>query len=431
MKRFFPVCLAFLTMAGCAVQKQKPGVDDSEVSRILNVLASDEMEGRATFTKGIEKAADFISSEFQKIGLQPYQEDSYRQTFSLTRMTPGALEVTLDGKEIPAEKVFISSTSKGLNWNSNPQVKIHVIAEGEEFAARFRSINNTREDAIVVIDPSFSSLFDNYKRILSRERTLQANQVGGHSVVFVLGSTKPTAFRVSFTNIINEAPLSNVIGVLPGKTRPEEIVVFSAHYDHIGILEAVGQDSIANGADDDASGVTAVISLAKYYKALNNNERTLLFVCFTGEEMGMLGSKYFSTNMDAEKVIAMVNIEMIGKDSKFGENALYVTGFEASNLAKLMQENVKGTEFAFHPDPYPTQNLFYRSDNASLAAVGVPAHTFSTVQIEKDQYYHTVKDEVSTLNVKNIVASIKAIAVGAQGLVSGKDTPTRVAKLMP
>jgi hypothetical protein len=429
MKRLLPLSLACLFLASCAVKKSTPSIDDADVARILNVLASDDMEGRATFTRGIEKAATFISDEFTKIGLQPYENGSYRQTFHLTRLRPGQLEVSLDGQNIPSEDVFINSTAKGIQWNANPQVKIHQIKQGEEFASRLRSINNAKEDAIVMVDPSFKDLFQFYKRNLSRERVVQPSQVGGHSVVFVLADAQPKSFKVTFQNHIEEAPLFNVVGVLPGKSKPEEIVIFSAHYDHIGIQPAVGQDSIANGADDDASGTTAVISLAKYYKALNNNARTLLFVCFTGEEMGMLGSKYFSTNIDPEKVVAMVNIEMIGKESRFGENAMYVTGFDASNLAKLMQEHLKGSAFAFHPDPYPTQNLFYRSDNATLAELGVPAHTFSTVQIEKDIHYHKVTDEVSTLNIKNIVSSIKAIATGAKGLVEGTDTPSRVAKL--
>src|SRR5690606_22892910 len=122
----------------------------------------------------------------------------------------------------------------------------------------------------------------------------------------------------------------------------------------------------------------------------------------------------------------MINIEMIGKDARFGPNSLYVTGYDQSNLAKIMQRNVENTDFAFHPDPYPTQNLFYRSDNASLAALGVPAHTFDTVQIDQDRYYHTVKDEVETLAIENIVSSIRAIAIGAKTIVSGEDTPSRV-----
>src|SRR5690606_30355341 len=177
-----------------------------------------------------------------------------------------------------------------------------------------------------------------------------------------------------------DLPMFNVAGIIPGKSKADEFVVFSAHYDHIGILEAVDQDSIANGADDDASGTTAMIELARYYKKLNNNQRTLIFVAFTAEEIGMYGSKHFSSHINPGQVTAMINIEMIGKDSKFGPNSLYITGYDASDLGKLMQENLKGTSFTFHPDPYKTQNLFYRSDNAVLAALGVPAHTFSTSQ---------------------------------------------------
>src|SRR5690606_1900605 len=286
------------------------------------------------------------------------------------------------------------------------------------------------KDAIVVIDTSYASLFNRYRGFLMRERVSQEqNTSPTPSVVYVLANDIPTSFRVAFTNTIEEQPLFNVIGMLPGKSKPHEYVIFSAHYDHIGILDAVDQDSIANGADDDASGVSAVISLANYYKKRDDNARTLLFVAFTAEEIGLVGSKYFSTQINPEEVVAMINIEMIGKDARFGPNSLYVTGYDQSNLAKIMQQNVENTDFAFHPDPYPTQNLFYRSDNASLAAVGVPAHTFSTVQIERDQNYHTVKDEVETLNIQNIVSSIEGIALGIESIVKGKDTPRRVPRL--
>ncbi|MFD2144346.1 M28 family peptidase [Mucilaginibacter antarcticus] len=90
---------------------------------------------------------------------------------------------------------------------------------------------------------------------------------------------------------------------------------------------------------------------------------------------------------------------------------------------------MEGTAFKFHPDPYPEQQLFYRSDNATLARLGVPAHSISTDQIDTDKLYHSVKDEFSSLDVSNIVATIKAIALSSRGIVSGKDTPTRVAKL--
>ena len=84
----------------------------------------------------------------------------------------------------------------------------------------------------------------------------------------------------------------------------------------------------------------------------------------------------------------------------------------------------------FHPDPYPSQNLFYRSDNATLAALGVPAHSISTVQIDGDKLYHTVKDEYESLDAENILATIKGIAKSAISIVKGIDTPTRIPKLV-
>src|SRR5690606_27531610 len=129
---------------------------------------------------------------------------------------------------------------------------------------------------------------------------------------------------------------------------------------------------------------------------------------FTAEEIGGFGSQYFSSKLDPARVMAMFNIEMIGKQAKFGKNPAFITGFERSDFGEILQKDLKGTAFRFYPDPYPEQQLFYRSDNATLAALGVPAHTISTCQIDTDKFYHTVDDELETLDVKNIVATIKA-----------------------
>lgn len=424
--------LVLCILAGCAArQSPQQVIDTSEVKRVLHALAADDMQGRAVFTPGLERAADFIAAEFAKIGLEPFtDEPNFRQTFEVVRIMPATWEVTFDGVEIPNDHVIVSSNRPGVNWNTDPDVSLTRIETGDDFAQRFRETATGTKDAIVVIDTSFTNLFNRYRGFLMRERINQEQGVTPTpSIVYVLGNDIPTSFRVSFTNAIEEQPLFNVVGMLPGNSKPHEYIIFSAHYDHIGILDPVGQDSIANGADDDASGVSAVVSLARYYKKRNDNARTLVFVTFTAEEIGLVGSKYFSTQIHADEVVAMINIEMIGKDSRFGPNSLYVTGYHQSDLAEIMQRNVENTSFTFHPDPYPTQNLFYRSDNASLAALGVPAHTFATVQIDQDHYYHTVKDEVETLAIENIVSSIQAIALGARSIVTGEDTPMRVPKL--
>lgn len=220
-------------------------------------------------------------------------------------------------------------------------------------------------------------------------------------------------------------PANNVIGVLPGKSLPNDYVIFAAHYDHLG-LNNDGDDKVYNGANDDASGVTAVIALAKYFKELNNNERSIIFVLFTGEEVGGFGSAFFSDKISPERVMAMFNIEMIGTESKWGRNSAYITGFEKSNFGTILQQNLKGTAFNFYPDPYPAEKLFYRSDNARLAALGVPAHTISTSKMDSEANYHQLSDEVATLDMANMTEIIRSIAISSQTIISGKDTPTRV-----
>lgn len=312
MKRIFYTLLALFSTQLSSAQDINKIITRSYVDRLIKTLSSDEMEGRAAFSPGIDKAATFIENEFKQIGLLPLDgESDFRQIFEQ------------DGK-----------------------------------------------------------------------------------------------------------PLFNVAGMIPGKSKSKELVIFSGHYDHLGIIKTNDQDSIANGADDDASGITAMIALAKYYKALNNNERTLIFVAFTAEEIGGFGSKYFSKKLNPDDVVAMFNIEMIGKESKFGKNTAFITGYEKSDFGKILQANLAGTEFTFHPDPYISQNLFYRSDNATLAALGVPAHTISTDQIDTDEFYHTVKDEYSTLDPENILSTIKAIARSAVSIIKGKDTPTRIPRLV-
>jgi Zn-dependent M28 family amino/carboxypeptidase len=220
--------------------------------------------------------------------------------------------------------------------------------------------------------------------------------------------------------------LTNVVGVLPGKTRKDEYVIFSAHYDHLGIGKPTDGDSIYNGANDDASGVTAVIMLAKYFKALDNNDRTIVFAAFSGEEIGGLGSRYFSKQFDPNKVVAMFNIEMIGTESKWGKNSAYITGYEKTDMGQILQKNLAGTDFTFYPDPYTTENLFYRSDNATLARLGVPAHTISTSKMDNEPNYHKETDQIETLDLDNMTMIIKSIALSSKTITAGKDTPKRL-----
>ena len=433
MKKSIYTLVLLLTASIAFAQDINKIISKDYVDHLIKTLSSDDMQGRRTFTPGIDKAATFIESEFKKIGLKPLAGASgYRQTFHKYQLKPVSAKVVIDGQAIESSNIaVIAHNNEQLSFNQTNSDGWIKLDTDKDFSSQYRMLSRSGKKQLILVDAKFTEDFNRLKltagRILDEKELIPAKP---SALVFILNKSNiDKDFSVELKSTAVKMPLFNVTGMIPGKSKAKELVVFGGHYDHMGIVKAKDGDSIMNGADDDASGTSAMIALAKYYKALNNNERTLIFVAFTGEEMGMFGSKYFSQQLNPDEVVAMFNIEMIGKDSKFGKNTAWVTGFEKSDFAKILQKNLEGTEFTFHADPYPAQNLFYRSDNATLAALGVPAHTISTDMIDIDKHYHQVTDEYKTLDVENILSTIKAIAKSAVSIIKGVDTPSRIPKL--
>lgn len=403
-------------------------ITNKEVTRIEKILSADDMQGRRTFTPGIDKASAFIESEFKEIGLQTFNgATNYRQEFSMTASKAVSSKITIDGKEINNNQVVTFSYLPQVSLTEKSDISIVKINKGDNIGEKFNEYYKSSKNLLVLVDTSFDNVLPNIQHI----DRVNANP-GNNTIMFVFGTIEATTFSVELTNMISKKTLNNVVGVLPGKTKPNEYVIFSGHYDHLGVgspeegAPHPATDSIYNGANDDAAGTTAVIVLAKYFQKQNNNERTIIFTTFTAEEIGGYGAKYFSKQLAPEKVIAMFNIEMIGTESKWGKNSAYITGFEKSNMGQILQSNLQGTSFTFYSDPYPEQQLFYRSDNATLAKLGVPAHTISTSKMDSEPTYHTADDEFETLDIDNMTQIIKSIALSSSSIISGKDTPTRV-----
>ena len=396
-------------------------INAKEVEKIEKVLSSNKMRGRKTFTPDIDRAADFIASEFKKTGLQYWNGlNSYKQEFFMLESSNASAVVKIDGQTIADSLIAVSSFQPKVSL-SEKNTEVLIVSSSDDFRKKYSEALSSKKNLLVLVDAAYSSFA---KRLKSRPQS--KFEQPENSVVFVFGVLTATHFSIELTNNINKKPLSNVVGILPGKSKPNEYVIFSGHYDHLGVGKPVNGDSIYNGANDDAAGTTAVIMLAKYYKKLNNNERTLIFVTFTAEEIGGFGAQYFSKQFNPEQVMAMFNIEMIGTESKWGKNSAYITGYEKTDMGKILQSNLEGSGFTFYPDPYTTQNLFYRSDNATLARLGVPAHTISTSKMDSEPNYHKVSDEIETLDMNNMAEIIKSIAISAEGIISGKQTPTRV-----
>jgi hypothetical protein len=174
-----------------------------------------------------------------------------------------------------------------------------------------------------------------------------------------------------------------------------EAILLTAHLDHLGIGPAVAGDSIYNGADDDASGTSAVLALARALAQGKRPRRTIIFALFGSEEIGGYGNRYFLEHppVPLDHLVANLEFEMIGRpDPAVPAGKFWLTGYERSNL---------GPELAAHgarlaPDPHPKEQFFTRSDNYALAKRGIIAQTVSSFNLHKD--YHQPSDELSRID---------------------------------
>ncbi len=214
-----------------------------------------------------------------------------------------------------------------------------------------------------------------------------------------------------------EATTTNVLGILRG-TDPKlakEIILLTAHLDHLGVGREVNGDGIYNGADDDASGVTAVLELAEALAAGPKPKRTVVFALFGSEEIGGYGARYFLEHppVPVESLVANLEFEMIGRpDAAVAPHTLWLTGYERSNL---------GPELAAHgarlvADPHPEQNFFRRSDNYALATKGVIAHTVSSYGLHSD--YHRPSDDLAHLDFAHMTEAIQSMVEPVRWLVN-------------
>jgi len=209
----------------------------------------------------------------------------------------------------------------------------------------------------------------------------------------------------------------NVVGMLPGSDPKlkNEYVVMSAHLDHLGIGRAVNGDAIYNGANDDAAGTTAVMELAHALAAGPKLKRNVLFVCYGSEELGGLGSTFFGMHppVPLKDLVTNLEFEMIGtQDPKMPKGVLLLTGWERSNLGPTL----KAHGALLGPDPYPDQHFFERSDNYSLALVGVVAHTAAGWGTPPT--YHQPNDDLAHLDIAFMTSAIQSLIEPMRWLAS-------------
>jgi Zn-dependent M28 family amino/carboxypeptidase len=219
-----------------------------------------------------------------------------------------------------------------------------------------------------------------------------------------------------------EARALNVVGLIRGMDPAlgEEAVLIDAHYDHLGIGAPVDGDSIYNGADDDASGVVAVLGAARALAAGPPPRRTVVLLATTGEELGLLGTRWYLEHpvVPLARTVANLEIEMIGRPDPMvgGAGKGWLTGFERSTMG----ERLAAAGIPVVPDPRPDQHFFERSDNIAFARQGIPAHTLSSYGMHHD--YHTPADEPARIDAAHLASLVDAVARAARLLADG-DAP--------
>jgi hypothetical protein len=227
-----------------------------------------------------------------------------------------------------------------------------------------------------------------------------------------------------------EAVVHNVIGVLPGSDPKlqDEAIIFTAHLDHIGEKSGDG-DTIFNGADDDASGVTAVVTLADAYAAMETPpKRTVIFMTFWGEEKGLLGSRFYSNHptWPLKQTVANINIEMIGRPEAGANEKAWMTGWHESSLGELMNKGSQAVDILIFEHPQMSRMLYRASDNYSFVEKGVIAHSFSAGSLHAD--YHQVGDEWEKLELRHMTRVIQGLFAGSLPIANGKVTPEKARK---
>ncbi len=226
------------------------------------------------------------------------------------------------------------------------------------------------------------------------------------------------SFRDTLSNF--KEPSYNIVGVVEGSDPmlKREYILIGAHYDHIGTIAPEAGDYIANGANDNASGTSTVMELARYFGTKKTNKRSLIFALFSAEEKGLLGSEHLAKKLKEQdlNLYAMLNFEMTGVPLQGKDYFVYITGYEKSNLAEVSNTYAKENLVGFLPTA-KEYNLFQRSDNYPFySEFGVPSHTYCTFDFTNFNHYHKVGDEVELMDFAHMASLVNKLLPVLEGI---------------
>jgi hypothetical protein len=427
----------------------------------VSFLAADTLQGRGTPSAGLEIAAEYIAAEFRRAGLDPGGDDGYFQAAPFESVTPSnegvELALEIGGQTLKAEKASLGLLeAAGADLNRVAAVKIlpetpalaaltadqvhgkvlviDASNAGPPFTRRVRELAVSLHPAAVILVRSSSQATNREARLREASTVPSPVIVVWDALIRSAVAALPPGPLQGTVSLHVPAPatasvrLKNVVGVLRGSdpVLRNTYVLVTAHYDHLGVGTGKG-DQIYNGANDNASGAASIIEIANTLAALlSRPKRTIVFIALFGEELGLLGSRYYVRHpvFPLAKTIADLNLEQMGRtDDLTGPRIglFNVTGFDYTTLTENLKNAAVEFGITVAKDEESSDPFFTRSDNQAFADAGIPAHTLSVGYVFPD--YHQPGDEWPKIDYENMAAVDRAIALGIYQIANADAVP--------
>ncbi|MFN3788663.1 M28 family metallopeptidase [Massilia sp.] len=441
--------------AGCAQISTNTATISPEALRThVQYLSSDELEGRGTPSRGQDLATDYIAAQFRKAGLQPAGDDGYFQTatwqYAERKADDVSLTVLAGGGSIAVPRggatgnfldpvTLANAPAVFMSWKdalenseaANGKVLVVPAAPVPRAARQLQEKLKSKPLLVVMIDRERRHGAGTGGWLIDPE---QAPPKDGVPVLVLHAADAAAALEKGGASVsarvaapsIRPVKLRNVVGVLRGSdpVLKNTYVLMTAHHDHVGIRDG----EVYNGANDDASGVVSLIEAAKVLAARKERpRRSIVFMTFFGEELGMLGSKYYARHpvFPLKDTVVNINLEQTGRtDDSEGRqlNSIAMTGYDFSTLGDMLKKSAERTGIRLWKHAAFSDAFFSRADNQSLADAGVPAHTLSVAYGFSD--YHGKDDTWDKLDYDNMARVTRMLTEGVYDIANATERPT-------
>lgn len=459
--KYLMILLVIFTSCGDAKEPQSipiPEFDEATLAENIEILSSDEFEGRAPSSPGEEKTIQFLETQFKNLGTVPGNGNSYFQKVPLLSISAASAEISMEistktgteslsfgdefvavspltTEEVKVENSEIVFVGYGIvapeyNWNDYEGLDVkgktvvmlvndpgYATQDEELFTGnamtyygrwtyKFEEAGRQGAAAALIIHQTGPAGYPwgVVENGWSGEQFYQAGSEGTpqckitgwiteevatswfEAAGMEMGQILDSAVSVDFTpqtmqmqasislkNTIKTSESNNVIAVLPGRTKPDEYIIYTAHWDHLGMDTTLEGDQIFNGAFDNATGVAGLIELARAFKETGEHDRSIVFMPVTAEEQGLLGSAYYAENpvFPLDKTVAVINIDGLNIFGRMKD--IIIIGSGNSQLDDYINRAAEAQNRVVKPDPQPEKGYYFRSDHFSFAKKGVPS----------------------------------------------------------